>query len=258
MAQSDYAHLKIATNAKPTEKTFKGFCGTKVEIYKNSVYLVNKEFPVIEIHRTADIHMGDLHVQTAESRHQQGLLVYATNRQYETKIKDGKEIHKNSRQRFAAIACSGYQNMNEEVYKQFYSAFPEYQLEDKFQNPVFKREAIFCYSSCGDEKNAMFIFPKILQDKFGMPNTLEIPMPEAYNTPWIGVSKEMVDELYHFIALNLESGDEKWFDKIQWADLTYTNPGDQFFHKHLGVETPVQKVGEATQPIAMQILENME
>jgi hypothetical protein len=267
MALSDYAHLQIGNTGKPTHKKFKSFCGIEVDLYKNFVYLEHPEMAkgiinsdwtaptIAQITNTSDIHIGKLHIRTQKTKNQNGLLVYATSGEYEM-VPDGKggTKYKSYQRRFAGIAVSGYSDMQQEIQKEFILAYPELDLEEKFQNPLFMKEAMFSHSYCGGEESLCVLIPKPGNSK--KYDNLEIPMQPHLDSKWVGVTPELVEEL-KMLAINLEDSDEKWFKKIDWEKQSYVNPGDMFLCNNLGGDTPVSQVGQSTTPMIMSLIDEM-
>ena len=269
MAKSDYAQLMISSSGKPTNKIFKGFCGTEVELYKNFIYLNNTALwnalnsvsgynpfisPVVsQLTSDNDIVIGSLHIKTATLTNQHGIMIYVHSSKMETvKLPNGTSENKFYYKRFAGIATSGYKDKTKLIHEAVDQKYPELNFLKNITNPEYENDFHMCYTWNEDGKSVIkFSLPEKLYPEY---SSVDILQDDKFEHEWIGVSQESVNQFKQFLNKNIECGDEKWLKKIQWDSLNYLNQGDKFILESLGQTPTPQYVGEIQQPLIFSLM----
>jgi hypothetical protein len=237
MALSNWDSLAIGPDGKSAKTSFK-IGEHELEIYKNWLYVIKgedeKDRDVVQIN-AGDIHTGPFSIQ-AKRGSQDSILFVASH--YIGKDEDSENW---GRRYFAGIGCYGFGDRFEEYCKLKGIEYIPYEFSTSIEGKSY-------VGYWDKEKN---------------PGDREVlvEIEEEFDlNPWVGVLPETLEELKSYIQEVLEpdlewnKNEAKWFNSIDWDNLTRANQGDLFFQDKLGLEPQETLVGEQGTPIIMKMI----
>lgn len=236
MALSNWDTLAINNQGKGCDGTF-GNKDVSIDIYKNWVYLRSPKMwhegmsyvkPTIASINHGNINIGGLQIE-ARRGPQNAIFVFAYHSYTTPK---NKYKHKY----FAGIGCYG-----------FYDKIKEY---FGWANLPYDKDGDYAVGSSNyDEETCEFAgegkwFQLIYKYENDSVDTIKVDPDFGELTDWVGVMPSTLEEFKEWLIEVIDdcSPDaKKWFDKIDWKNLTRYNQGDAFF---VGADDAQTKVGE--------------
>jgi hypothetical protein len=225
-----------------------GSRGSKVEIYKNWLYVHNKKMwnkglgynrPVIAEIWSGDINLSGFEIHVIRGS-QDSIFIYVETKKYLKK----KIITK----RMAGIGCCGYSDILPILIKK--AGVKEEDWDDIFESTCSYDNKTTITLHCSKKENE-----DIKYEKFEFTETDEL------KSKWIGVLSSTYDEFIKWLK-ERETEDEFTKDYFDWINsfeiAQRCNQGDMYFAKHLGIDIPNTKIGEVDTPVLEKIVENIK
>lgn len=247
MALSDWSCLAFGSNGKHCDGEFSLPNGTKIEIYKNWVYVRNENMwrdgcsdfvkPTIARIDSGESYIGGANIIAIRGP-QHSIFVFASYR-----TNNGKNKY------FAGIGCSAYDDPKNRIAKHLgvnLKAYDDVWMSTSYYtNEKQEDKTAVCLHCEKNEKSEYFeceLTPELMH--------LESKL--------VGIKKSTYNSFVKWLAKTIKLDGAKdaiqWFKKLTATPAVYFNQGDAFF---VGAKKAGQSLGKKSKPIAMQMIETI-